>query len=124
MKEDNKINYIYLEINKSLDFINDNIYNKITLDDISNYLNISKYYFCRIFKECMGITPYKYLLNKKIEKVKEDLDLNLDVDINTIVNNYNFYDVSHLNKSFSKIYGVTPLEYKKSIKWTNECIIK
>ena len=70
-----------------------------------------------MFKKETGITPYRYILNCKIEEVKKDL---LDgVDINTIVNKYEFYDLSHLNKNFIKIYGITPLEYQEFHKQTN-----
>ena len=36
--------------------------------------------------------------------------------MNTIVNKYEFYDLSHLNKNFIKVYGITPLEYQESCK--------
>ena len=47
----------------------------------------------------------------KIENVRNDLYNGLD--INTLVSKYEFYDLSHLNKSFIKVYGITPLEYIK-----------
>ena len=68
----------------------------------------------RIFKKEVGITPYRYILNCKIEAVKEDL--HAGVDVNTIVNKYEFYDLSHLNKNFIKVYAITPLEYQESCK--------
>lgn len=99
---------------KSIKYINDNIKKKLTIDEICQYINLSKFYFSRIFKQEVGVTPYRYILNCKVEAVKNDL---IDgVDINTIVSKYEFYDLSHLNKSFIKVYGITPLEYQESCK--------
>lgn len=99
---------------KSIKYINANIKKKLTIDEICQYINLSKFYFSRIFKQEVGVTPYRYILNCKVEAVKNDL---IDgVDINTIVSKYEFYDLSHLNKNFIKVYGITPLEYQESCK--------
>ncbi|WP_455539728.1 helix-turn-helix transcriptional regulator [Terrisporobacter sp.] len=100
-----------LYISKSIKYIHSNIKQKIIIDDICKNINLSKYYFSRLFKEKVGITPYRYVLNCKIEGVVKDLSKG--IDINTIVSNYSFYDLSHLNKSFIKVYGITPLEFQE-----------
>lgn len=107
LKEKNINSYI----KKSIQYINSNIKQKITIDDVCMNINLSKYYFSRMFKEQVGITPYRYILECRMEEVKKDLSKG--VDINTIVSNYDFYDLSHLNKSFIKRYGITPLEFQE-----------
>lgn len=111
LEESNIINPYVI---KSIDYIKKNIKNKITINQVCNHVNLSKYYFSRVFKQEIGITPYKYILNCKIEGVKKDLKNG--VDINTVANNYGFYDLSHLNKNFIKVYGITPLEFQESCK--------
>lgn len=112
-----KVNNVNPYISKSIEYINNNIRKKLSIDEICKYINLSKFYFSRMFKKETGVTPYRYILNCKIEEVKKDL---LDgIDINTIVNKYEFYDLSHLNKNFIKIYGITPLEYQEFHKQTN-----
>lgn len=101
-------------ITKSIKYINDNIGRKLTISEICQYINLSKFHFSRKFKEEVGITPYKYILDRKVEAVKKDLANG--VDINTLVSKYAFYDLSHLNKNFVKAYGKTPLEYQESHK--------
>ncbi|WP_343348502.1 helix-turn-helix transcriptional regulator [Terrisporobacter petrolearius] len=105
-------------ITKSIKYINQNLKKKITINEICQYINLSKYYFSRMFKNEIGVTPYRYIMNCKIEAIKEDLCDG--VDINTIVSKYEFYDLSHLNKNFIKIYGITPLEYQESCKLENK----
>lgn len=113
-----KLNIINPYIAKSIKYINDNIKNKLTISEICQYINLSKFYFSRMFKQEVGVTPYRYILDCKIEAVKNDLVSG--VDINTLVNKYEFYDLSHLNKNFIKVYGITPLEYQESFKVKSE----
>ena len=105
-------------ITKSIKYINDNIKKKLSIDEICQYINLSKFYFSRIFKEEVGVAPYRYILDCKIEAVKNDLSEG--VDINTVASKYEFYDLSHLNKNFIKVYGITPLEYQESCKIKNK----
>ena len=106
-----KIKSINPYIAKSIKYINDNIKKKLTISEICQYISLSRFYFSRIFKEEVGVTPYRYILDCKIEAVKNDL-IN-GVDINTLVSMYEFYDLSHMNKNFIKVYGVTPFEYQE-----------
>ena len=98
-------------ITKSIEYINDNIKKKLSINEICQYINLSKFYFSRKFKEEVGVSPYRYILDCKLEAVKNVLDDG--VDINTLVSKYEFYDLSHLNKNFVKVYGKTPLEYQE-----------
>lgn len=113
-----RLNSINPYISKSIKYINDNIKKKLTINEICQYINLSKFYFSRMFKEEVGVTPYRYILDCKIEAVKHDLDDG--VDINTVVSKYDFYDLSHLNKNFIKVYGITALEYQESYKIKNK----
>ena len=106
-----EVKHINPYISKSIAYINNNLKNKITINDVCQYINLSKFYFSRKFKEEVGVSPYRYILDCKLEAVKNDLADG--VDINTLVSKYEFYDLSHLNKNFVKVYGKTPLEYQE-----------
>lgn len=114
----NKINSNNPYIIKSINYINENLKKKLTINEICQYINLSKFYFSRIFKREIGVSPYRYILNCKIEEIKTDLSDG--IDINTLVSKYEFYDLSHLNKNFIKVYGITPLEYQESCKIKSE----
>ena len=93
-------------------YINNNVYEKILLSEISSDLNISKEHFNRLFKDVEGITPYTYVLNLKIEKAKQLLAK--DYDICEVALEVGFFDQSHLNRVFKKHMLTTPKAYKKS----------
>ena len=55
----------------TISYINDNLQNSISLDDLAKHCYISKYYLCKLFKEYTGFTLNNYIINKRILKVRE-----------------------------------------------------
>ena len=55
------------KLQTSIDYIQANLEAKIKLDDLSQLTNISSYHFCRLFKRSTGLTPYRYVLQQRIE---------------------------------------------------------
>lgn len=54
-------------------FIDSNFEKELNLDFLSNIRFISKYHLLRLFKRYYGLTPRQYLMDKRIEKSKENL---------------------------------------------------
>nr|WP_275299053.1 helix-turn-helix transcriptional regulator [Clostridium sp. YIM B02500] len=86
-----------------------NLENVLRLDDICRELNMSKFQFIRLFKANTGISPYQYFLNCKVEMAKKLIEKNRDVY--SAVAECGFVDLTHLNKHFKSIYGITAFEY-------------
>lgn len=97
---------------KAKDYINENIYGKLELDEICKMINISKYHFIRIFKNQTSRTPYQYILDRKISLARKDLERG--ANILSIIQAYGFFDLSHFIKRFKEVYGITPQRYQKS----------
>lgn len=79
------------------------------IQDMSEFVGLSKYHFIRKFKEKVGVTPYQFILNEKIKKARQGIlsrqslsDLALDLG---------FSDQSHLCNTFKKHMGISPLRY-------------
>lgn len=85
----------------------------LSLDEVCKELSISKYQFIRLFKSSTGISPYQYYLNSKVEKAKQVIESTEDVY--SAVESCGFADLTHLNKQFKAIYGVTAFEYLSNI---------
>ena len=92
-------------------YIEKNIFNDINLEDLSQKLHLSKYYFCRLFKKHTGMSPMNYVNIKKIEAAKKMLIMSND-KIESISNELNFTDRSHFSKTFKKYTGKTPVEFR------------
>ena len=88
-------------------------YNKaISLDDVSREVDISPYYFSKIFKEETGVNFIDYLTKIRIDKAKELL-LYSDLSMKVICCKIGYSDPNYFSRSFKKIAGVTPTEYKE-----------
>ena len=103
-----------LHVRKAIDYINSNYKRNITLDDISSYLNINKYYFCNIFKKQTGKTYSQFLNYVRINKSKnllsqDDLSI-LDIALSVGFNNQNYYSMV-----FKKHTNKTPLEFRSEL---------
>lgn len=100
-------------VNKVDNYIDINLYNNITLDELSKNMNLSKYYFCRIFKTYFNTTPIKYVLFKKIDHSKNLLIYTND-KIESISSKLGFVDISHFSRYFKLFVGVKPSIFRKS----------
>jgi AraC family transcriptional regulator len=95
----------------TIDYIEKNLSNKISLDDISLYTGLSKYYLHRIFKSLTGESIMEYVQTRKLTSSINEL-LNTNMRIIDIALNYGFdYEQSYI-RAFKKNFGCTPLKVK------------
>jgi len=94
------------------DYIGDNFSKDISLDDVSRVVNISPYYFSKLFKEATGENFIEYLTNIRIEKAK-DLLKNSDLSMKEICAMCGYSDPNYFSRTFKKNVGLTPTEYKE-----------
>lgn len=104
-------------LDKAIAFINENLDRNLCLEEMAAVVNTSKYYFCKLFRRLMGISPYQYLLQQRIEKSKTLLHSDLELSIADISLRCGFANQSHLSKCFRKFAGVTPKAYRNE-QWT------
>jgi AraC-like DNA-binding protein len=81
--------------------------NNISLDELAEVCCVNKYYFCRIFKEVMGVTPMQYLCDYRLNHA-DIVIRNTDQSISEIITNCGFNDESYFYKCYKKHFGVTP----------------
>lgn len=94
-------------------YIERNIYKKITLDELANHCNVSKYHFCKLFKRYLDCSPMNYCNKVKITRSQMAL-IYTSEEISKIAQDYGFSSQSHYTKLFKEITGVTPKVYRKN----------
>ncbi|GAB4532017.1 MAG: hypothetical protein Tsb0014_16020 [Pleurocapsa sp.] len=98
-----------------LDYIEANIDQKINLSDLAQLIGVGKFYFCRLFKDSMGISPYQYILKQRVLRAKKLLK-NSDLPICDISLECGFSNQSHLTKHFNSVVGKSPMKYRQEAK--------
>ncbi|BCN29263.1 helix-turn-helix domain-containing protein [Anaeromicropila herbilytica] len=93
------------------DYIYNHIHDRVTVDDLSNYTNLSKSYLSRLFKQELGISISDYIREKKIEKAQNLLKYS-DFTSIEIANYLAFASQSHFIHTFEKQVGLTPKKYR------------
>lgn len=81
-------------------------------DYISEKLDYDYTYLSNIFMEVKGITIQQFIINHKIEKVKE-LILYDELNMTEIAEKLHYSSVAHLSNQFKKITGMTPSLFRK-----------
>lgn len=99
-------------IENAKEYIDSNFSKDISLEDVSQRVNISPYYFSRIFREETGQTFIEYLTGIRIERAKELLR-EQRYTMKEICAEIGYSDPNYFSRSFKKNVGVTPTEYKE-----------
>jgi len=97
-------------INLLKDYIQENLSNKLSLEDLSRAGNVSPFHLLRIFTKQTGLTLHQFILVSRIEKSKDLLKNKMA--ISDVAFTMGFADQSHFTRSFKKMMGLTPRQYQ------------
>ncbi|WP_312889819.1 helix-turn-helix domain-containing protein [Pelorhabdus rhamnosifermentans] len=108
----NKLTVTNSIVMEAIEFIHAHYMENITLNEISAKLNVSHSYLSQIVKKELGISIIKYIIAYRIENAKTFLSSSNE-PIYTIAAKVGFFEERHFSKTFKKITGLTPTQYKK-----------
>ena len=97
------------------DFLNTQITQKFDLSLLCKHVSRSESRTIRLFKNAYGVTPYAYVLGKKIDLAKKLLD-NTNLSVNQIAEKLCFADEYYFSNLFKNKVGVSPVSYRKRAK--------
>lgn len=83
-------------------------------DYVSDNMHLDYKYLSALFSSVESITFEQYIINQKIERVKE-LIVYDELTLSEIAFKMNYSSVAYLSNQFKKLTGMTPSEFKKSI---------
>jgi AraC family transcriptional regulator len=85
--------------------------NHSILQAVAEHLNKDTAYLSRLFSESEGLTIEKYIIQQKVEKVKELLEYG-ELNLNEIAYKMGYSSSAHLSTQFKLLTGLTPSKYK------------
>ena len=100
------------KLRQTIDYIQSNLERKLSLKTMAELVGMDKYYFATQFKQAMGIAPYQYVIEQRVEKAKRLLQ-NKKLSFTEIALECGFASQSHFNKVFRQYVGTTPKAYQK-----------
>ena len=96
---------------KAKDYISENYAKNITLDEVSRMVDISPYYFSKLFKQETGEPFIEYMTKTRMREA-ERLLLNSDLSIKEICGACGYNDPNYFSRIFKKYEGITPGEFR------------
>ncbi|MBQ6322832.1 MAG: helix-turn-helix transcriptional regulator, partial [Lachnospiraceae bacterium] len=99
-------------VSKAKNYILENYASDISLDDVSREVNVSPYYFSKLFKEEAGENFIEYLTGIRMEKAKQLL-LQEGRSIKEIGMLVGYGDPNYFSRIFKKQTEMTPREFRE-----------
>ncbi|WP_165861371.1 AraC family transcriptional regulator [Paenibacillus paeoniae] len=87
----------------------------INIETVAHYVGIERSYFSRKFKQSYHVTPLKYLQEIRISAAKRLLKTT-ELNLSAIAHSIGYVDMFSFSKAFKKGAGVSPNEYRSSVK--------
>lgn len=101
-------------LNEIILYINDNIYEQLTIEEICHKFSISRSSLQTLFKNNLNIAPKQYISNLKLSKSKLLIKESI-YTISEISNRLGFTSIHYFSRRFKQEYGITPTDYAKTI---------
>lgn len=107
-------------IKKAQEFIEKNLAERITVEDLADKFAIGKRHFERRFKKATHNTPVAYMQRVKIEAAKKHLE-NSRMNVNEVMFEVGYNDTKAFRTVFKKLTGLSPIEYRN--KYNKEAAV-
>lgn len=98
-------------LQQATEYINAHAAQNPSITEIAQMVQMSPFYFSRLFKQSTGLTPHQYLLKCRIQQAKQLLKTT-NLLLATIATQVGFVDQSHLTRNFKRQVGVTPSQFR------------
>jgi len=107
-------------IKQAQEYIENNVTEKISVEDLSSMYAIGRRHFERRFKKATNNTPVEYIQRVKIEAAKKQLE-STPKNINEVMYDVGYTDAKAFRTVFKKITGLSPIDYRN--KYNKEAAV-
>lgn len=106
------------KIDLVINYIENNIKEEMSIEELAQMANLSKFYFHRIFSSTAKISLMEYIKMRRISNAAQEL-VNSNKSIIEIAFDYQFNSHEAFSRAFKNIYGISPREYRNNKLITN-----
>ena len=97
------------------DYVETHLEDSISLQDLASTTGLSTSHFIRAFKRSAGVTPHRYLLQRRVRRAL-GLLVETTLALSEVAMASGFADQSHFCRQFRKLVGATPSRYRWSTR--------
>ncbi|CAM3873657.1 DNA gyrase inhibitor GyrI/SbmC [Bacillus mobilis] len=112
MESKQSINEYLRRIYKVQDYIESNIDNPLSIEELADVAGFSKFHFHRIFKGIVDEPLSRYVNRLKLERATHLLTYRTDMTITHIAYHFGFTDSAVSSRTFKNYYGISPSQYR------------
>ncbi|WP_439394638.1 helix-turn-helix domain-containing protein [Bradyrhizobium sp. PMVTL-01] len=100
---------------RALGFIETHLSRDFELEQLAREAGISEYHFIRCFKASFGLSPYQFVIRKRLDRAVEMIRES-PLPLSEVAVACGFSDQSHMTRAFKRILGITPGVVRSSVK--------
>jgi transcriptional regulator GlxA family with amidase domain len=97
------------------EFVEAHLEENVSIQALADTAGLSMYHFARAFKQSEGMTPHGYVVQCRVRRVQKLL-AGTDLPLSEIALASGFSDQSHCARRFREHVGVTPSDYRWSVR--------
>ncbi|WP_070964241.1 AraC family transcriptional regulator [Vibrio sonorensis] len=105
------------QIKKVCDFIDRNLDEEFSLEQLSQVAASSKFHFHRVFKSFMGISVMQYVLMARLKRASFRLAFESQFTITDIAFEARFESLEAFSRAFSRIFAQSPSQFRNQPEW-------
>lgn len=113
-------------LQQAIEYMEDNILELITYEDVAKHLHMSSYHFHRTFSIVTGITVNEYIRNRRLSMAGQEISVS-NIKVIDIALKYGYESPESFAKAFSRFHGITPNLARRAgaeLKSFNRLLIK
>ncbi len=110
------------EIAKSIEFISSSLDQPITIEDMADYVGMSRAVFHRKFKQATTMSPIQYIKSMRLNNGA--MKLAAGMNINEVAIQVGYVSTSQFSREFKRLYGISPKKWSQSINIPRETILQ
>jgi len=102
-------------LRRAMGFADAHLTADVGLREMAAAVEMSPFYFARLFKRSTGISPHQFVIRRRVERAK-DLLLRPSASVADVATAVGFCDQSHLSLHFKRLLGVTPKAFARAMR--------
>ncbi len=100
------------QMQRVADYIEGHLRDRLTIADLANLVELSRFHFIRAFKKATGVPPHQFIIQRRVERAKEMLADGRN-SVTEVALGAGFNGLTQLTRAFRQIVGVTPTTFRR-----------